>query len=66
MDRVAAGSTPQVAAAAAIDYLHARLGGHGGIILLGPTGEFGLAHNTPRMAWGLRTVDGFQLGVTRN
>jgi beta-aspartyl-peptidase (threonine type) len=26
----------------------------------------GLAHNTPRMAWGLQTVDGVQVGITRN
>lgn len=66
VDRVAAGSTPQAAATDAIDYLFRRLGGHGGIILLGPGGEVGLAHNTPRMAWGLHTAAGAQLGVTRN
>jgi beta-aspartyl-peptidase (threonine type) len=66
VDRVAAGASPQDAATAAIDYLQARLGGHGGIILLDGKGRFGLAHNTPRMAWGLRTVDGVQLGITRN
>src|SRR3984885_371897 len=66
VDRVAAGASPQVAAEAAIDYLFQRLGGHGGIILLGPDGRVGLAHNTPRMAWGLRTPAGKQLGVTRN
>ncbi len=66
VDRVAAGASPQVAAQAAIDYLFERLGGHGGIILLGPDGRVGLAHNTPRMAWGLQTEDGAQLGVTRN
>ncbi len=66
VDRVAAGSTPQQAATAAIDYLYTRLGGHGGIILLGPDGQLGLAHNTPRMAWGLHTTAGPQLGITRN
>jgi L-asparaginase / beta-aspartyl-peptidase len=66
VDRVAAGSTPQQAAAAAIDYLFTRLGGHGGIILLGPDGSLGLAHNTPRMAWGIATREGHQLGITRN
>jgi beta-aspartyl-peptidase (threonine type) len=65
-DRVAVGASPQDAATAAIDYLQARLGGHGGIILLDGKGRFGLAHNTPRMAWGLRTADGVQLGITRN
>ncbi|HMH14850.1 MAG TPA: isoaspartyl peptidase/L-asparaginase [Edaphobacter sp.] len=66
VDRVAAGSSPQAAAQAAIDYLFARLGGHGGIILLSPDGRVGLAHNTPRMAWGLQTSAGATWGVTRN
>jgi beta-aspartyl-peptidase (threonine type) len=66
VDRVAAGATPQAAASAAIDYLFNRLGGHGGIILLGPDGQIGIAHNTPRMAWGLATAEGTQLGITRN
>jgi beta-aspartyl-peptidase (threonine type) len=65
VDRVAAGASPDEAAHAAIDYLYDRLGGHGGIILLGPDGRAGLAHNTPRMAWGLRTPEGIQTGVTR-
>ena len=63
VDRVAAGSSPQQAATAAIDYLHARLGGYGGIILLGPDGRIGLAHNTPRMAWGLQNASGTQVGI---
>jgi beta-aspartyl-peptidase (threonine type) len=66
VDRVAAGASPDEAAHAAIDYLFDRLGGHGGIILLGPDGRVGLAHNTPRMAWGLRTAAGVEIGVTRN
>jgi beta-aspartyl-peptidase (threonine type) len=66
VDRVAAGAAPQEAATAAIAYLYDRLGGHGGVILLGPDGQIGLAHNTPRMAWGLATKDGKSLGVTRN
>src|SRR5215469_2959154 len=66
VDRVAAGHAPQEAAEAAIAYLFTRLGGHGGIILLGPDGRIGLAHNTPRMAWGLQTPAGTQIGVTRN
>jgi L-asparaginase / beta-aspartyl-peptidase len=64
VDRVAAGASPDEAAHAAIDYLFKRLGGHGGIILLGPDGRVGLAHNTPRMAWGLRTSTGVKIGVT--
>jgi beta-aspartyl-peptidase (threonine type) len=66
VDRVAAGHAPQDSATAAIEYLHSRLGGHGGIILLGPDGGVGVAHNTPRMAWGLATTEGKQLGITRN
>jgi beta-aspartyl-peptidase (threonine type) len=66
VDRVAAGASPDEAAHAAIDYLFDRLGGHGGIILLGPDGRVGLAHNTPRMAWGLRTAAGVEIGVTRD
>ena len=66
VDRVQAGVAPEDAAAQAIAYLHKRLGGHGGIILLGPDGRIGLAHNTPRMAWGIQTPEGASLGVTRN
>jgi beta-aspartyl-peptidase (threonine type) len=66
VDRVAAGASPEEAARAAIAYLFDRLGGHGGIILLGPDGRIGLAHNTPRMAWGMETAAGRQIGVTRN
>jgi beta-aspartyl-peptidase (threonine type) len=66
VDRVQAGATTQDAATAAIAYLYDRLGGHGGVILLGPDGSVGLAHNTPRMAWGLATAEGKSLGVTRN
>src|SRR6201996_8787980 len=66
VDRVAAGASPDEAAHAAIDYLFERLGGHGGIILLGSDGRVGLAHNTPRMAWGLKTPAGVEMGVTRS
>jgi L-asparaginase / beta-aspartyl-peptidase len=66
VDRVASGSSPQQAATAAIDYLFNRLGGHGGIILLDREGRLGLAHNTPRMAWGIATKLGQQYGITRN
>ena len=66
VDRVASGCPPQEAAEAAIAYLYRRLGGHGGVILLGPDGLVGLAHNTPRMAWGIQDTGGARLGVTRN
>ncbi len=63
-DRVAGGTAPEIAAREAIAYLHSRLGGHGGIILLGPDGRFGLAHNTPAMAWGIATPNALQTGLT--
>jgi beta-aspartyl-peptidase (threonine type) len=63
-DRVAAGTAPEIAAQEAIAYLYNRLGGHGGIILLGPDGRFGLAHNTPAMAWGIATPAGLQTGLS--
>jgi beta-aspartyl-peptidase (threonine type) len=66
VDRVAAGASPDEAAHEAIAYLYNRLGGHGGIILLGPDGRIGMAHNTPRMAWGVQTPQGMECGVTRN
>ena len=62
-DRVAAGSAPEFAAREAISYLFNRLGGHGGIILLGPDGRFGIAHNTPAMAWGIATPTALQTGL---
>jgi beta-aspartyl-peptidase (threonine type) len=65
-DRVASGSTPQWVAAEAMNYLKDRLNGHGGIILLDPDGRFGIAHNTPGMAWALRTQAGLASGVTRS
>ena len=62
VDQVAAGSSPQYAATASIEYLYRRLGGHGGIILLDAAGRTGIAHNTPRMAWGSATSRGVQFG----
>src|ERR1700712_991975 len=66
VDRVASGATPQQAATEAIAYLYQRLGGHGGLILLGPDGQLGIAHNTPRMAWGYIDAHGPHLGIVRN
>ncbi|HJT69682.1 MAG TPA: isoaspartyl peptidase/L-asparaginase [Terriglobales bacterium] len=65
VDRVAAGNLPQWVAAEAMNYLKDRLNGHGGIILLDAQGRFGLAHNTPRMAWGLRTREKTESGIER-
>ncbi|MGA3264775.1 MAG: isoaspartyl peptidase/L-asparaginase [Terracidiphilus sp.] len=63
-DRVASGIAPEIVAREAIAYLFNRLGGHGGIILLGPDGRFGLAHNTPAMVWGIATPNALQTGLT--
>ncbi|HWY67839.1 MAG TPA: isoaspartyl peptidase/L-asparaginase [Terriglobales bacterium] len=62
-DRVAIGSVPELAAREAIGYLNSRLDGHGGMILLDARGRYGIAHNTPRMAWGVRTKSDEQLGI---
>lgn len=63
VDRVQQGRAPEQVAPDAIAYLHKRLGGHGGIILLAPDGRFGIAHNTPRMAWGLCDAQGPRTGI---
>jgi beta-aspartyl-peptidase (threonine type) len=54
-DRVASGHAPEHAASEAIHHLKNRVNGHGGIIVLNRKGEFGIFHNTPKMAWGLRS-----------
>jgi L-asparaginase / beta-aspartyl-peptidase len=64
-DRIAAGNLPEWAAQEAMNYLKQRLNGHGGIIVLDSKGQFGLAHNTSRMAWALKTVDKEEAGVER-
>ncbi|HTT33470.1 MAG TPA: isoaspartyl peptidase/L-asparaginase [Methylomirabilota bacterium] len=64
-DRVLSGNLPQWVAAEAMNHLKDRVNGHGGIILLDAKGRFGLAHNTPRMAWGLRTHDKIESGIER-
>jgi beta-aspartyl-peptidase (threonine type) len=65
-DRVATGNAPEWVAAEAIDYLKTRVDGHGGIILLDARGRFGIAHNTPRMAWAFKTVKEESSGIDRN
>ncbi len=64
VDRVQRGTAPEQSAQEAIAYLFKRLQGHGGIILLGPDGRFGLAHNTPRMAWGIADGQGLRVGIS--
>jgi beta-aspartyl-peptidase (threonine type) len=65
-DRVESGSLPEWIAQEAMNYLKQRLNGHGGIILLDAKGRFGIAHNTPRMAWALQTTQKQEAGITRN
>lgn len=62
-DRVLSGNLPQWVAAEAMNYLKDRVNGHGGIILLDSSGHFGIAHNTPRMAWAVRTSERLDSGV---
>lgn len=62
-DRVQQGGAPEQVAPDAIAYLYKRLGGHGGIILLAPDGRYGIAHNTPRMAWGIHDAHGLRTAV---
>ena len=65
-DRVESGSLPEWVAQEAMNYLKQRLNGHGGIILLDAQGRFGIAHNTPRMAWALQTTEKQEAGIQRN
>jgi beta-aspartyl-peptidase (threonine type) len=65
-DRVESGSLPEWVAQEAMNYLKQRLNGHGGIILLDAQGRFGIAHNTPRMAWALHTLEKQEAGIKRN
>ncbi len=62
-DRVSAGNLPEWAAQEAMNYLKQRLNGHGGIIILNSQGQFGIAHNTPRMAWASKTVKKEDVGI---
>jgi len=64
-DRVSAGNLPEWAAKEAMNYLKQRVNGHGGIILLDATGKFGIAHNTPRMAWACKTTVKEEAGIDR-
>ena len=64
-DRIQAGNLPEWSAQEAMNYLKQRLDGHGGIIVLNPEGHFGIAHNTPRMAWAYKTTRKQDAGVVR-
>jgi beta-aspartyl-peptidase (threonine type) len=64
-DRISAGNLPEWSAQEAMNHLKQRVNGHGGIIVLDPTGHIGIAHNTPRMAWAYKTVKTQDAGVVR-
>src|SRR2546423_534042 len=64
-DRIAAGNLPEWSAQEAMNYLKQRVNGHGGIIVLDPRGHFGIAHNTPRMAWAYKTSQKEESGIER-
>src|SRR5581483_7608452 len=64
-DRVQSGNLPQWAAKEAISYLKSRVNGHGGMILLDTRGRFGIAHNTPRMAWAFKTLTEERNGIEK-
>lgn len=57
-DLLAAGTPAMEAARAVIRYLRERVGGYGGLILLDPEGNVGLAHNTPNMSYAYVTPAG--------
>lgn len=65
-DRVESGSMPDWVAQEAMNYLKQRVNGHGGVILLDAQGRFGIAHNTPRMAWAIRTTQKQEDGIQRD
>ncbi len=65
VDRVLAGNAPEWVSQEAINYLKARVNGHGGIILLDSRGRIGISHNTPRMAWAYKTRQREDSGIQR-
>jgi len=62
-DRVQTGGAPDQVTQEAMVYLQRRLKGHGGMILLDQRGRFGIAHNTPRMAWAYKNTERERSGV---
>lgn len=62
-DHVQSGGAPDAVAQEAMFYLHRRLKGHGGMILLDGRGRFGIAHNTPRMAWAYKSTEREDAGI---
>jgi beta-aspartyl-peptidase (threonine type) len=63
-DRVRGGAAPDAVTLEAMQYLKRRLNGHGGMILLDARGRFGIAHNTPRMAWAYKNTEREKDGIS--
>jgi len=57
-DLVAGGASPMEAAREAAALLGRRVGGQGGLVVVGPRGEVGIAHNTPVMSRAWSQPDG--------
>jgi beta-aspartyl-peptidase (threonine type) len=57
-DLVARGASSMDAARQAVALLGRRVGGRGGLIVVGPRGEVGFAHNTPAMSRAWSAPDG--------
>lgn len=55
-----------IAARMAIDLLARRVQGYGGIILISPSGEYGFAHNTPKMAFAYPDTSGHIIAAIRH
>jgi len=64
-DFLARGYSAQRAAETTIDLLKERVAGYGGVILIDPQGNIGLAHNTPDMAYAYISPGGDILVGTR-
>jgi beta-aspartyl-peptidase (threonine type) len=62
-DRVREGRSPEASSLESINYLKARLNGHGGMILLDAQGRIGISHNTPRMAWAYKNIQKEASGI---
>ena len=62
-DRVGQGQKPEAVAWEAMAYVKRRCNGHGGMILLDRQGRIGMAHNTPRMAFGYKSEGREQVGI---
>jgi L-asparaginase / beta-aspartyl-peptidase len=66
IDRIKLGNAPHKAASEAVDYMHSRVAGDGGIIIIDKKGEAGFAFNTPFMPVGMATgekIDFVHLGI---